>query len=257
MSTQTSKSNKNSFDENSFSEKQLLDLIQVSEITERHSDMFKYLTALVVLKTSKGNDLSSDERSLLNVGFKNTIGPLRMALRTLETNIEDGNASLLIKYKRHIEEELEDKCNQIIDLMEKHIMPLVKDCNDDKEVFYFKMLGDYYRYLSEFMVGSKLDISVTKSSEYYLKASKICDNVLELTNPLRLGLILNYSVFCYEIEKCPEKAIKVAKEAFDKALNDLDTINLESYKDTTLILQLLRDNLTLWTSELNETEENQ
>ena len=30
---------------------------------------------------------------------------------------------------------------------------------------------------------------------------------------------------------------------------ELDTLDEESYKDSTLIMQLLRDNLTLWTSE--------
>jgi len=29
----------------------------------------------------------------------------------------------------------------------------------------------------------------------------------------------------------------------------LDTLNEDSYKDSTLIMQLLRDNLTLWTSD--------
>ena len=36
---------------------------------------------------------------------------------------------------------------------------------------------------------------------------------------------------------------------------ELDTLSEESYKDSTLIMQLLRDNLTLWTSsESNEGE---
>ena len=39
------------------------------------------------------------------------------------------------------------------------------------------------------------------------------------------------------------------KQAFDEAIAELDTLNEESYKDSTLIMQLLRDNLTLWTSD--------
>ncbi len=39
------------------------------------------------------------------------------------------------------------------------------------------------------------------------------------------------------------------EQAFDDAIAELDTLNEDSYKDSTLIMQLLRDNLTLWTSD--------
>ncbi|MCL4151686.1 UNVERIFIED_CONTAM: hypothetical protein GTU68_064854 [Idotea baltica] len=58
------------------------------------------------------------------------------------------------------------------------------------------------------------------------------------THPIRLGLALNFSVFYYEIA------------AFDDAIAELDTLSEDSYKDSTLIMQLLRDNLTLWTSDM-------
>ena len=49
-----------------------------------------------------------------------------------------------------------------------------------------------------------------------------------------------------------ERACDMAKKAFDEAIAELDTLGEESYKDSTLIMQLLRDNLTLWTSEESE-----
>ena len=48
------------------------------------------------------------------------------------------------------------------------------------------------------------------------------------------------------------RACHLAKQAFDEAISELDTLNEESYKDSTLIMQLLRDNLTLWTSDIPE-----
>merc|ERR1711876_49660 len=57
------------------------------------------------------------------------------------------------------------------------------------------------------------------------------------------------SVFYYEILNSPDKACQLAKQAFDDAIAELDTLNEDSYKDSTLIMQLLRDNLTLWTSD--------
>jgi len=47
----------------------------------------------------------------------------------------------------------------------------------------------------------------------------------------------------------PEKACELAKQSFDDAMTDLDNVSEETYKDATLIMQLLRDNLTLWTSD--------
>merc|ERR1712196_196384 len=72
------------------------------------------------------------------------------------------------------------------------------------------------------------------------------------THPIRLGLALNYSVFLYEVQTKQTDACALAKQAFDDAIAELDTLDEESYKDSTLIMQLLRDNLTLWTSDENE-----
>jgi 14-3-3 protein epsilon len=59
-------------------------------------------------------------------------------------------------------------------------------------------------------------------------------------------------VFYYEILNSPDRACHLAKQAFDDAIAELDTLSEESYKDSTLIMQLLRDNLTLWTSDLQD-----
>ena len=81
------------------------------------------------------------------------------------------------------------------------------------------------------------------------------DKGLPPTHPIRLGLALNFSVFHFEIQNKPQEACALAKQAFDDAIAELDTLSEESYKDSTLIMQLLRDNLTLWTSDIADEGE--
>ena len=88
----------------------------------------------------------------------------------------------------------------------------------------------------------------------YADAANLAKNSLSNTHPLKLGLALNHSVFYYEIMQTPEKACAMARTAFDEAIQDLDNVQDEFYKDATLIMQLLRDNLLLWTSELIEDD---
>jgi len=111
------------------------------------------------------------------------------------------------------------------------------------------MTGDYYRYLAEFVSNKGHD---SKAAKFYQDALGIAEKVLKPTHPIRLGLALNYSVCQYEILKDKKKACELARDAFDKAISKLDELEEPAYKDSTLIMQLLRDNLTLWTSDAGE-----
>merc|ERR1711871_1678266 len=119
---------------------------------------------------------------------------------------------------------------------------------------YYKMKGDYHRYLAEFQSGDKRKESAALALEAYENASKIANTDLPPTHPIRLGLALNFSVFYYEILNMPDRACHLAKQAFDDAIAELDTLDENSYKDATLIMQLLRDNLTLWTADNQEDD---
>ena len=107
------------------------------------------------------------------------------------------------------------------------------------------MKGDYYRYLAEVAAEEDRATAVGNSQEAYQAAFDISKIDMAPTHPIRLGLALNFSVFYYEINNAPEQACTLAKQAFDDAIAELDTLNEESYKDSTLIMQLLRDNLTV------------
>jgi len=124
----------------------------------------------------------------------------------------------------------------------------------EAQTFFLKMLGDYWRYLSE---AEQTDDSVKHADENYTNAWKMAKSFMAPTHPTRLGLALNSSVFVQEIQRDTNKAQRIAKEAFESAIQSLDTLNDTSYKDSTLIMQLLRDNLTIWqdSGDKQQTEE--
>merc|ERR1712098_174989 len=146
-----------------------------------------------------------------------------------------------------VEKELRDICNDVLDLLTNYL--IAKASNAESKVFYLKMKGDYFRYLAEVALGDAKAAVVDDSQKAYADAFEISKSKMQPTHPIRLGLALNFSVFYYEILNSPDKACQLAKQAFDDAIAELDTLNEGSYKDSTLIMQLLRDNLTLWTSD--------
>jgi len=117
------------------------------------------------------------------------------------------------------------------------------------------MKGDYYRYKAEFTTDTERTEASQQSLKAYEEALNIASTQLATTNPIRLGLALNFSVFYFEILNEPQKACDLAKKAFDEAIAKLDDLTEDSYKDSTVIMQLLRDNLTLWTSEDNADDD--
>jgi len=231
---------------------QLVELVRVAETAERYEDMCKFVKALVQNKTNKGQDLDVEERNLLSVAYKNVVGSKRASWRTLSGGFDDADEALIEKYKGIVENELENICKEVISLLADSLLKTVNGKKDETEVFYLKMCGDYYRYLAEFRQTN--DSYKEKSKEYYQKALDVAQDHLPETHPTRLGLALNFSVCYYEILKQPEKACELAKKSFDAAIEKLDGLNDSNYKDSTLIMQLLRDNLTLWTSEQADDE---
>merc|ERR1712232_1255908 len=146
-----------------------------------------------------------------------------------------------------VEAELDKICNTILSLLDGHLIGPAS--TGESKVFYQKMKADYYRYIAEFTRGEKKDKAAESARLAYEDAAQVAEKDLAVTHPIRLGLALNYSVFMYEVLAKPDDACKMARTAFEDAIAELDNMSEDSYKDSTLIMQLLRDNLTLWTSD--------
>jgi len=237
------------------SKEELLYLARLAEQSERYDEMVEYASSFAKME----GELNIEERNILSVAFKNVVGSRRAAWRVLSSIAQKeekkGNASHVEKvglYKQTIEKELRKLCDDILTLLDKHLIP--SSPSDEAKVFYLKMKGDYLRYISEFSAGDDKGKASDNALSAYQSAQTIAQEKLSSTHPIRLGLALNFSVFYYEILQQPEKACEMAKKAFDDAITDLDNVNDDSYKDSTLIMQLLRDNLTLWTSDMPDDE---
>lgn len=229
-------------------------MAKLAEQAERYDEMLDSMKSVATYDT----ELTVEERNLLSVAYKNVIGARRASWRitsAIEQREEGLNENLVRSYRSQIEKELKDICADILNLLDKHLIPHAS--TGESKVFYYKMKGDYYRYLAEFATGNDRKDAAENSLVAYKAASDISTSELVPTHPIRLGLALNFSVFYYEILNSPDRACRLAKAAFDDAIAELDTLNEESYKDSTLIMQLLRDNLTLWTSDIQGDDKNE
>ncbi|XP_030642051.1 tyrosine 3-monooxygenase/tryptophan 5-monooxygenase activation protein, theta polypeptide b [Chanos chanos] len=227
---------------------ELIQKAKLAEQAERYDDMASAMKEV----TERGAELSNEERNLLSVAYKNVVGARRSAWRVIssieqKTEGSDKKLQMVKEYREKVESELRDICNDVLELLSKYLIE--NSSNAESKVFYLKMKGDYYRYLAEVASGDNKKATIENSQEAYQQAFDISKTEMQPTHPIRLGLALNFSVFFYEILNSPEQACSLAKQAFDEAIAELDTLNEESYKDSTLIMQLLRDNLTLWTSD--------
>ena len=233
---------------------ELVQRAKLAEQAERYDDMAASMKAV----TETGAELSNEERNLLSVAYKNYVGGRRSSWRVIssieqKTEGSEKKQQMAKEYREKVETELREICKDVLSLLDNFLIP--KASNAESKVFYLKMKGDYFRYLSEVASGEARAAVIEDSQKAYQDAFEISKAEMQKTHPIRLGLALNFSVFYYEILNSRDEACKLAKEAFDDAIADIDRLTEGDYKDSTLIMQLLRDNLTLWTSDADGEEE--
>ena len=73
-------------------------------------------------------------------------------------------------------------------------------------------------------------------------------------NIVRLSIGINFALFLYEILVLPADAVKLATELFNNAMDHIDSIDPGAFSDVNILIQQLRDNLTLWSSSLSHVK---
>jgi hypothetical protein len=222
-------------------------MARVAEQAERFDDMVAYLQDVV---KSKSEDFTTEERNLLSVGFKNQIGSKRTAIRTISAIEQNPKYSKfnegLTGYKKKIEQELYTQCIDIVNIVKDECMKVA--ATDETKAFFYKMIGDYYRYVAECAQGDQLDTVKNGALENY-QLAQTSSETLNACNPIRLGLALNFSVFHYEVMNNHKQACELGEAALSDALEKIDDVDEETFRDAKSIIELLKENLSLWKEE--------
>merc|ERR1711941_19574 len=210
---------------------------KLAEQAERYDEMASHMETV----GKAGDELSTEERNLLSVAYKNAVGSRRAAWRIItsveqkeKTKGNEENAKYAKEYCGKVEAELDKICNTILGLLDNNLIS--KAGNGESKVYYQKMKADYYRYIAEFSDGDKKTKAAESARVAYSEAQAVAEKGLAVTHPIRLGLASNFSVFQYEVLSNPDEACKMARTAFEDAIAELDNVAEDSYKDSTLIM---------------------
>jgi 14-3-3 protein epsilon len=229
-------------------------LAMLAEQTNRFEEMIEFLEDMLKLREK---DLTSDERNLLSIAYKNAVSTRRTALRTIMAyemkEKKKGTSAFLPyiqEYKKKVEDELTKMCKNVITMIDTQLLKRAED--QEAKVFYLKMKGDYNRYIAEYAEGELKQAVAESSLQAYKEAS---DNAKSLSSvhAIVLGLALNFSVFYYEVMSDHERACAIAKETLDRAEKELpNDEDDENYRDAISIINLLKENLEMWKIEADD-----
>eukprot|EP00463_Aulacantha_scolymantha_P006244 TRINITY_DN782_c0_g1_i1.p1 TRINITY_DN782_c0_g1~~TRINITY_DN782_c0_g1_i1.p1 ORF type:complete len:183 (+),score=22.91 TRINITY_DN782_c0_g1_i1:290-838(+) len=167
--------------------------------------------------------MEEEERNLLSIGYKNVVGQLRAAHRTVILDDDGKFNDLAQHYKTQLEEELGSFCQDALKLFET-VLPKVCSKSFKARVFHLKLVADYYRYLAEF---SPTKENKNKATSHYKQAMDLAKANLEATHPILLGVALNCSVSFHEVLKDNEnKTCQLDKKPLlNHAIAELDDLD--------------------------------
>lgn len=198
-------------------------------------------------------ELDRETVSTVVASFKNAVAKLRSSWRALTVPEGSVDAEAKLEYRdRAVVPELKSLLRRVLDSTAT-INKLAT--TTEGRLFAMKLRADYLRYLAELqerVIDPVMDDLGVEIVELYLGAHELASRSLAPTDPLRLGVALNFAVFYVDICANAERAIQYAKMAFDAAVAELDTLNADDYRESTLLLQLIRDNITLWTTRMKD-----
>jgi len=226
-------------------------LARICHLSGLHEETLNYIEEVVILKNGNINE---EEKNLLFTSLKSLINFRRESWRTinaLETKEIKNNSNLLprvTELKSTLAEEIKKFVNKGIELIDNKL--LKNDISEELKVMYYKIKGDYIRYILELTPKEKeeeINILKNKSDENYKIGLNLCESLSDLSTT-KVSLILNYSVFLYEVIKDYKNAYTLANNTYQTTMKNLnnDNYDLSLLKDLNKMLNILKENISKW-----------
>jgi 14-3-3 protein epsilon len=225
-------------------------LAKLYEKAEKFEDMIFFINKFIEIDPK----LSLSEKDLLSNSYRIVIKSKRSSHRILneieklELKKNSNNVKLISDIKYRVESEIKSICENIQSLIDKYLLPSVNDY--ESKVFFLKLKGDYYRYRSEVSINEEYSRCIFLADKSYNEALEISERHLPLSDQNRLGLILNFSIFYYECKKSKDDAVKLSQPIYNELKKIKQDLEKKQMRNSLLILELIKENLILWTNEI-------
>ncbi|KAL3124490.1 hypothetical protein niasHT_004063 [Heterodera trifolii] len=233
---------------------ELLFLINLCDTAKCFNEMVDAVKKLVSICP----ELSYEERYLLWVAFKGAMSSIRQPWRALcaieqrsfsdITEAQRSNSHLLVieSYREELEVELLANCRGVLEFLDATLIPNATT-NLEAKVFYLKMKGDYNRYIAEIALGDDRTTAIEETKKSYNQAAELAAQ-LTPSDPTRLGVALNMSVFYHQILKDVDQALQTTERALEKANAEIKTFKRgqKLHEDSTSCIEMMRENIKLW-----------
>ena len=228
-------------------------LSKLYEKAQRFEDMTSSIKKFIELNPK----LSKEERNILSAGYKNILFDKRenwkflSSMERKESKKKSKQVIYIQEIKNHIEKEIRNIVETVHNLIDKN---LLQNCDDiESKVFYLRLKADHCRYLCEISKEKNL---LEKTDKIYKEAFNLAIKDLPHINNERIGVCLNYALFNYEVKGDKKEGYNIAKNCFEESMKYLEEIEKFKTKDALMLIQLLKENLIFWSSEMNEDEQN-
>ncbi|KAL3108852.1 hypothetical protein niasHT_015031 [Heterodera trifolii] len=232
-------------DEGPETKEELAYLVNVCKKAKRYDDMVDAIKKLIKLDPN----LSVEERTLLSIAYDAVTEARRSSWRALfpteDESLTDEKRQELCRYRVQVKTELMHFCQELLTFINDLLFPKATDA--EAKVFYLKMKADYHRHMAELVTDDDRMGMFDLAKGAYEAAMDIATDQIAPTDPIRLGLANNFSMFHYEVLKSVDDAREVTKNAIDSANAEIVTFAGPQPKDVAQILRVMKDNLQLWT----------
>ena len=240
------------FEGKKYTAKDYLFLIKLFRDTENYPDMVKAMNKYIELNPK----LLKDERKILCDAYKNIISDKRNSLHILsslalkEESKQTNKMHEISIIKEKIQSELKTIFQDVHSIIDRYLIPNAQD--SESKILYMKLKADYFRYHCEFAEGDEFEEASNNARKMYKQTFELAEKELPLYNEVRLGLILNYSVFEYDIMDNKNEGYEMALKTYNDAMKILDDVEKKRASENLLLIQLIKENINIWSNEIDE-----